>query len=98
VFDGAAFPGLPDPWDNAISPGQECALWNKAQSSQLGSPFDYDQWMFGGDGVPHWTGFTIGYHLVRDYLTRHPGTSWAALNSATATTILLGSHYQPCAA
>jgi len=44
-------------------------------------------------GIPNWTGFTIGYHIVNDY---HPGLSWEKLTLTSATTILVGSHYQPC--
>ena len=95
VFDEAAFPGPANPWDNAISHSRECALWHTAQS-QLGSPGLYDLWMFGSPGVPYWTGFAIGYHIVKDYRQHHPQVSWAALTRASAATILDGSHYQPC--
>jgi Predicted Zn-dependent protease (DUF2268) len=95
VFDEAAFPGPPNPWDRAISPGQECALWRTA-TPRLGNPGLYDLWMFGGDGVPHWTGLTIGYDIVTDYRDRHPQVSWPALTAMSAAAILAGSHYQPC--
>ena len=96
VFDMAAFPGTPNPWDRAISRNQECALWKQAQPL-LGLYGLYDQWMFGGNGVPHWTAFTIGYDIVTDYHQRHPDMSWSAITAASAATILAGSHYQPCA-
>jgi hypothetical protein len=95
AFDLAAFPGTPSPWDRAITRSQECALWKQAQPL-LGSPGLYDQWMFGGGGIPHWTGFTIGYDIVTGYRQRHPDTSWPAITAASAATILAGSHYQPC--
>ena len=97
VFDEAAFPGPPDPWDRAISPGQECTLWQTARSD-LGDPGLYDLWMFGSPGVvPHWTGFTLGYDIVKDYRDRHPGVTWPALTATSAAAILAGSGYQPCA-
>jgi hypothetical protein len=97
VLDEAAFPGPPNPWDRSISPSQECTLWNTAQPD-LGDAGMYDLWMFGSPGViPHWTGFTIGYDIVKDYRDRHPQVSWAALTSASAATILAGSGYRPCA-
>jgi hypothetical protein len=97
VFDEAAFPGPPNPWDRAISPSQECALWNTAQLD-LGDAGMYDLWMFGSPGViPHWTGFTIGYDIIKDYRDRHPRVSWAALTSTSAAAILAGSGYRPCA-
>jgi hypothetical protein len=95
AFDQTAFPGPSDPWTHAITRAQECALWKKAQP-QLGYPGVYDLWMFGGYGVPNWTGFTIGYHIVNGYRSHHPNVSWAALAATSAATILAGSHYQPC--
>jgi hypothetical protein len=98
VLDEAAFPGPPNPWDRAISTAQECTLWKTAQLD-LGDQGMYDVWMFGSSGViPYWTGFTIGYDIVRDYRDRHPGVSWPALTATAATAILAGSGYQPCAA
>jgi hypothetical protein len=95
VFDEAAFPGPPNPWDRAISQSQECILWKKAQPL-LDQPGLYCPWLVGGGGVPHWTALTIGYDIVGDYRRRHPLASWAALTDADAATILAGSHYQPC--
>jgi Predicted Zn-dependent protease (DUF2268) len=95
AFDGAAFPGTADPWDRAISRNKECALWKQAQPL-LAQDFLYDAWMFGQPGIPHWTGFTIGYDIVTDYRHRHPDVSWSAINHASAATILAGSDYQPC--
>jgi Predicted Zn-dependent protease (DUF2268) len=94
-FNQAAFPGPADPWANAITPAQECALWQKAKP-QLGHTGLYARWMLGGPHVPRWAGFTIGYHIVADYRSHHPDTTWAALTSTSATAILAGSHYQPC--
>jgi hypothetical protein len=95
AFDQAAFPGPPDPWTRAITPAQECALWQKVKP-QLGATNLYNLWMFGGPGVPHWTAFTIGYHIVNDYRNHHQNVSWAQLTAASATAILAASHYQPC--
>jgi uncharacterized protein YjaZ len=107
VFDETAFPGPPNPWDRAISPSQECAAWKKAQPSLRMTGYSiYAMWFFGvnsGNGtsdmtqhVPFWTGFTIGYDIIKDYRRHHPRTSWTALTAASATAILAGSHYDPC--
>jgi len=99
AFDQAAFPGPPDPWSYAITPSQECTLWKKTAPQLFSADLDVT-WMAGGrfDGydVPASTGFTIGYHIVNDYRAHHPGVGWPELTSADATTILAGSHYQPC--
>lgn len=105
VFDEAAFPGPPNPSDNTISQGQQCTLWREAQPL-LSTSRLYYWWMFAGPyplgttkrpRVPYWTGFTIGYHIVADYVLRHPHVSWAELTRTSAPTILAGSGYQPCA-
>jgi hypothetical protein len=94
TFDQTAFPGPLDPWAHAITPKRECALWRQAQP-QLGYTGLYDLWMFGGQDIPHWTAFTICYHIVSEYCSRHPNMPWHALTSATAATILAGSHPSP---
>ena len=65
VFDEAAFPGPPNPWDNAISQSQQCELWKKA-NFQLGYTGLYDLWMFGGYGV-------AALDRVHHRLSHHPG-------------------------
>jgi uncharacterized protein YjaZ len=96
AFFRQAFPGTDAPWDNALTPVQEHALWNRAQPVlDLGGLSVYSQWFYGGDGVPQWTGFTMGYHIAVDYIQRHSGTSAASLVDAPAATILAGSSYAP---
>jgi hypothetical protein len=100
AFDQAAVPGPLDPWADAITQTQECALWKQAQPqldypSFLGPDGLYYLWMFGGPSIPHWTAFTIGYHIVDDYRSRHPDVSRETLTATSAATILAGSHYQP---
>jgi uncharacterized protein YjaZ len=70
----AAFPGPSDLWSHAITAAQECQLWKRAEP-QLGYSGLYNLWMFGGQGIPNWTGFTIGYHIVADYRSHHPNVS-----------------------
>jgi hypothetical protein len=96
VFDNQAFPGAPNPWDVAITPTQEHALWAKAQP-MLSSAGLYQSWMFGDSsmGIPHWSGFTIGYHIAADYLLRHPATTTSTLATLSAAAILAGSGYSP---
>jgi Predicted Zn-dependent protease (DUF2268) len=99
AFDQAAFPGPPDPRGYALTPSQEGTLWKKT-APQLDSA-DLDAiWLFGGHfhgyTVPNWTGYDIGYHIVGDCRQHHPDVGWPALTSASAATVLAGSHYQPC--
>lgn len=96
VFDNQAFPGEANPWDLAITPSQEHALWAQAQLS-LTSVGLYQDWMFGDSsmGIPHWAGFTIGYHIAADYLLRHQATTTSTLATLPAASILAGRDYSP---
>ena len=96
AFDSQAWHGLVEPWMNAISPTQEATLWARMrQSLDTAGVAVYEQWFFGSPGIPRWTGFTIGYHLVSDYLKRHPHASAASIVHAPADTIISGSAYSP---
>ncbi len=97
AFDTAAFPGPPDPWVVALTPAQQCTWWRRAVP-ELADPGLSEQWMFGYVGVPHWAGFTLGYHLVGAYRLRHPREGWRALTMARGPAVLAGSHFDPCPA
>ena len=96
AFDSQASPGLVEPWMNALTPTEEASLWERMQGSlNTTGVAVYDQWFFGSAGIPRWTGFTIGYHIVADYLRRHPQSTAGSIVHLSATTILSGSKYSP---
>lgn len=94
AFDVQVQPTLRLPWSHALSAHQEREMWNQARR-MLQQTDLYDQWFYGGGGVPQWTAFQIGYHIVSDYISTHPGTTAASLVDKPAVVILSGSHYAP---
>jgi Predicted Zn-dependent protease (DUF2268) len=94
AFDLQVEPTINLPWIHALTAREEKTMWTRAQPL-LNDVGLYDQWFFGVGGVPRQTGFQIGYHIVRDYLTRHPDATAAALVGKPAQVILSGSHYTP---
>jgi hypothetical protein len=70
MFEEAASPGPPNPPGHALNPSQECTLWKRAQPL-LDHEGLYQQWMFGGEGIPRWTAYTIGYDIVSSYRRHH---------------------------
>lgn len=90
-FVAEAFPGTPaQPWDNALSADQETELWRKAQS-MLDVPYGYKHqaWFFGGDDLPRWAGYTLGYRIADAYLGDDRSAS-SAVGTAAGTVI---KHY-----
>jgi hypothetical protein len=86
------------PWDHVFSSAQqEQQIWTQIQPELLASG-NYPQGnpvMFGDPtkGWPPDTGFTIGYHIVQDYLARHPSVSFATLTGMSTATVFAGSGY-----
>lgn len=96
-FAVEVYPALRAPWTDALTPEQENEAWAEAVPV-LDDPYDlsvHGRWFFGrGGDHPFWTGYTIGYHIVQGYLTRHPDVSAAELAEVDATTILSESGYR----
>jgi uncharacterized protein YjaZ len=100
VFDGQAFPGAPNPWDQVLTPDQEHRLWAQVQPDLQKVSYPnglYGSWMFGDPaaGIPRWSGFTIGYHMASGYVAQHPGTNAESLAQLSAHDVVTGSGYQP---
>ncbi len=58
----------PEPWNNALSRGQEASLWKRAEPQLQIPGYDHQSWFFGGSGIPRWAGYTLGYRIVAAYL------------------------------
>jgi uncharacterized protein YjaZ len=91
LLEGLVFEGLadhfaiellgtpPPPWCMAFPEGEVETYLGRARP-ELDSAFDFGAWFFGiGTDLPRWTGYTLGFHVVGDYLSSHPGTSAAGL-------------------
>lgn len=71
----------PRPWDAAITTEQATKLFAKAKSDYL-SPYQQAAgWFFGSRAkqIPPWTGYTLGFMIVDNYLHTHPASTAATL-------------------
>lgn len=97
-FAGEAFPSLPpSAGDHALSTQQMIDLWGRAlprlrERQTLGR---LRGWFAGRDGIPRWTGYTLGYHIVSGYLEREPGSTAVDLVTVRAGRILAVSRFPP---
>jgi hypothetical protein len=72
------------PWCDAFPETQTEEYLDRALP-ELDAAYDHGAWFFGrGPELPNWTGYTLGFRLVGDYLTSHPGSSAAGLVHAPA--------------
>jgi hypothetical protein len=93
VFEGLAdhfaieLMGSPvPPWCTAFPPSENASYLDRARPELDNPRFDYQGWFFGvNTDLPPWTGYTLGYRLVADYLAAHPGNTAASLVGAPAS-------------
>ena len=65
----------PYPWSTALSNEEIESLIKKAKREFWGDPGgDYWSWNFGKD-IPKWSGYSIGFKLVRDYMNKYDKTA-----------------------
>lgn len=64
----------PQAWSVALNTNQVSKMMKKAKEEYYNKDYDYVAWMFGSKekGIPKWTGYTLGYNLVAEYLRKHP--------------------------
>jgi hypothetical protein len=73
------------PWSSALSEDQVAIYLNRARAELDSMSFDFDAWFFGvGIEFPRWTGYTLGFRIVDEYLASHPGSTPAGLVNTPA--------------
>ncbi len=90
VYAAEVFPETPaSPWTRALPRGGMCRAWSEALRRR--GPYDDGAWFFGEGRRRRWTGYTIGYALVRRFLEAHPDETAAGLVATRAEPIVAGA-------
>ena len=91
LLDAFVFEGMADhfvvqllgaeipPWSEVLSQEDIDRYLRQAEPELDNAGFDFNAWFFGTRELPRWTGYSLGYFLVGEYLARHPGQSAASL-------------------
>ena len=60
----------PRPWDKALSAKQIPEILKRAALEYDNKEYSHEDWFFGNKqrDLPRWTGYTLGFHLVSEYL------------------------------
>ncbi|MEO1575992.1 MAG: DUF2268 domain-containing putative Zn-dependent protease [Pseudomonadota bacterium] len=96
LFDALIFEGMADhyardltgaglaPWSDAF-PEADTDQYLVRAEPLFDSGFDFQAWFFGqGTDLPVWTGYTLGYRILRDYYDARPDLSAADTVNAPA--------------
>ena len=75
----------PPIWSVAVT-GTDLQNWiDVADDTWHDTPYDHNGWFFGTDtNIPRWTGYSIGYELVKNYLASHPDQLPSMLHNESA--------------
>jgi uncharacterized protein YjaZ len=89
-FDLEIFPELLQPWSEAFNDNELKELMEKAKKEFNNTEYDHFAWFYGNEelGIPRWTGYSLGFKIVKDYLKKHPGQKPSKLYSAETNTFI----------
>ncbi len=61
-------------WMNVLTEVQIKTLGEKAKKEYHNINYDHALWFFGSNNseIPRWTGYSLGFHLVKKYFEEHP--------------------------
>ena len=79
----------PPPWTSALSP-EEMDVWLPEVVAAADGPYDHSKWFFGTDTIPYWTGYAVGFEIVRRYLVAHPEALPSGLVATPAADVVGG--------
>ncbi len=91
------YPDQEPPWTHALTSQAHESVWPKVRRRLAASDTsEIRRLLFGdGDRIPIWTGYTLGFKIVRGYLDLHPAVKPASLVGLTARAIFDSSGFPP---
>lgn len=60
----------PQPWDNALSETDFQKYLSLAKNDWHNNNYNHATWFFGAGDIPRWTGYSLGFKIVGDYIKR----------------------------
>jgi uncharacterized protein YjaZ len=74
------------PWSTALDAPTTDSLRIVAEGEWNARPYDHARWFYGTEpDIPRWTGYTVGFDLVADYLAADPDRRASTLFDAPAS-------------
>jgi hypothetical protein len=67
------------PWVTALSDAEYVVWLERARQEFDSTTCNHARWFFGAGSIPNWTGYTLGFRLVSDYMDDNPGSTAASL-------------------
>lgn len=89
-FDLEVNGGEAEPWCRALKAGEVAKFTEIARTEYFNRDYSHKAWFFGSKerGIPRWTGYTLGFKLVGDYLKSHPDQKPSTLYTTKAQELI----------
>ena len=76
-------------WSLAVTGSELESLIETARINWNKNPYDHGKWFFGiSSDIPRWTGYSVGYRLVKEYLSENPTRTPSGLHNEPAGSIV----------
>lgn len=75
-------------WSHALDSLQLIEMMAEAEAIWHESPYDHNAWFFGNETIPRWTGYSLGYELVKQYKNNNPGSLASMLHNESAESFI----------
>jgi uncharacterized protein YjaZ len=97
AFASDQYPDMRPPWTKELDSSLETRVWPKVHRRlRVSDPSEIRRILFGdNDRIPQWTGYAIGYRIVRAYLENNPSSTPASLVNMPGGAIFEASGYVP---
>lgn len=87
-FEQEVWGGKPPAWVRALSSRELLRIMKVAKQEFYNAKYNYHRWFFGTGKFPRWTGYSLGYFLVSEYIKKHPTQTAATLVGKPANTFI----------
>jgi uncharacterized protein YjaZ len=77
-------------WMTALDQNQISVLLEKAKTEFSNDVYDHNAWFFGSEekDIPRWTGYSLGFKIVSDYLEKNKDKKPSSLYNTTSEEII----------
>jgi uncharacterized protein YjaZ len=79
VFEEFMYPSVKVAHAHHLSVEELSDVWQKAKPLLDSKDYNRDDWFYGGSGIKKWTGYSLGYEMVSQYIKNNPGKNPADL-------------------
>ena len=94
-FDSEINQCKPQSWDTALNQEQLDKFNKLATKEYFNKNYNHNDWFFGSNDIPKWTGYTLGFELVKNFLQKHPDQKPSTLFATKAEDFIRDNNYCP---